>query len=65
MGDGATVWQRHGRFRQERDMSCNMFNVWQHKTAVILQSLSHLSYGLDSKAVHVRRHAGTMFHLHP
>jgi len=28
MRDGATLWQRHGRYMKERDMSCNMFSVW-------------------------------------
>jgi len=48
MEDGATVRLRRSRFRQERDMSCNMFSVWPladgRKTAVI-QSLSHFSDG--------------------
>ena len=28
MRDGATLWQRHGRYMKERDMSCDMFSVW-------------------------------------
>jgi len=51
-------------------MSCNICSVYGHwrtddETAVILQSLSHFSDGLESRAVDLRRHAETRFHLRP
>lgn len=67
IGDGDSA-ARHGRFRQERDMSCNILTVRplaDGKTTVRLQNMSRFSDPPDSNAVDLLWHAETKFHLWP